>query len=113
MRHSPLSLGESDYGLLQNWQIGLELVVQNWINGRKQKRGKMPKNGRLILEAKADERFILYDSISGLTTIIKPFFRNNDNLAIAFEAPSQVRISREKQRTVEQRSVNNGDRKTD
>ena len=55
---------------------------------------------RLVLEAKPDERFMLYDSVSRLSTTIKVFYRNNGNLAIAFEAPDQVMISREKQRSV-------------
>jgi sRNA-binding carbon storage regulator CsrA len=59
------------------------------------------KKSRLVLEAKPDERFILSDSVSGLCTKIKVFYRNNGNLAIAFEAPKQVRIGREKQRSVE------------
>lgn len=68
----------------------------------------MSKKSRLILEAKPDERFILFDEVSGLSTRIKVFFRNNGNLAIAFEAPSAIRISRE-----QQRSVGNDNRKTD
>lgn len=58
------------------------------------------KQNRLVLEAKPDERFMLYDSISRLHTTIKVFYRNNGNLAIAFEAPQEVSISREKQRSV-------------
>ena len=58
------------------------------------------KRSRLILEAKLDERFMLFDSISGIRTTIKVFYRNNGNLAIAFEAPKEVRISREQQRSV-------------
>lgn len=61
----------------------------------------MSKRNRLVLEAKPDERFMLFDSISGLSTTIKVFFRGNGNLAIAFEAPKQVRISRERQRSAD------------
>lgn len=60
----------------------------------------MSKKNLLKLEAKPDERFLLYDSVSGLSTIIKPYYRNNGNLALAFEAPSEVRISRVKQRSM-------------
>ncbi len=67
----------------------------------------MAQKSRLVLEAKPDERFLLFDEVSGLSTTIKVFFRNNGNLAVAFEAPSQVRISRE-----QQRSVSNGNGKT-
>ena len=62
---------------------------------------KISKRNRLILEAKPDERFMLFDSVSGFHTTIKVFYRNNGNLAIAFEAPKAVRISREQQRSVE------------
>ena len=58
------------------------------------------KRNRLVLESKPEERFMLFDSISGLCTTIKVFYRNNGNLAIAFEAPKEVRISREQQRSV-------------
>ena len=58
------------------------------------------KRNRLVLESKPDERFMLYDSVSELHTTIKVFYRNNGNLAIAFEAPKQVKISREQQRSV-------------
>jgi sRNA-binding carbon storage regulator CsrA len=58
------------------------------------------RNSRLILEAKPNERFILFDSISGLSTKIKVFYRENGNLALAFEAPSEIRISREEQWSV-------------
>lgn len=68
----------------------------------------MRKKSRLVLEAKPDEKFMLFDAVSRLSTTIKVFYRNNGNLAIAFEAPSAVRISR-----VQQRSVSNGDGKTD
>jgi len=66
------------------------------------------KQGRLVLEAKPDERFVLFDVVSGLSTKIKLFYRENGNLAIAFEAPRQVRISREQQRSVER-----GNKRTD
>lgn len=68
----------------------------------------MAKQNRLVLEAKPDERFVLYDVVSGLTTNIKLFYRENGNLAIAFEAPKQVRISRERRR-----SVDSGNKRTD
>ncbi len=58
------------------------------------------EKSRLVLEAKPDEHFMLFDSVSGLNTTIKVFYRNNGNLAIAFEAPNQVRISRDQQRSV-------------
>lgn len=61
----------------------------------------MPKLSRLVLEAKPDERFILFDTVSGLTTKLKVFYRNNGNMALAFEAPAKVRISREQQRSVD------------
>ncbi len=61
--------------------------------------GKMRKN-RLVLQARPDEKFILFDEISGLTTVVKPFYRDNGNLMMTFEAPSTVRISRERQRSV-------------
>ena len=61
---------------------------------------KMPKISRLTLEAKPDERFVLFDMRSRTTTKLKVFYRDNGNLAIAFEAPAKVRISREQQRSV-------------
>jgi sRNA-binding carbon storage regulator CsrA len=67
---------------------------------RKRKYINKTKRSRLVLEAKVDERFMLYDCRSGLYTTIKVFYRNNGNLAIAFEAPKDVRISREQQRSV-------------
>ena len=67
----------------------------------------MNKQSRLVLEAKVDEKFMLFDEVSRLTTTVKVFYRGNGNLAVAFEAPRQVRISREKQR-----SVDGGDRRT-
>lgn len=60
----------------------------------------MGRQNRLILESKPNERFVLFDEASGLTTTLKIFYRDNGNLAVAFEAPGQVRISREKQRSV-------------
>jgi len=62
-------------------------------------------NKRLILEAKPEERFRLVDSVSGIVTTVKPFYRDNGNLAIAFEAPTEIRITRE------QGSVGHGKRK--
>lgn len=63
------------------------------------------ENKRLVLEAKPDERFIMFDSVSRITTNLKVFYRDNGRLAIAIEAPSAVRISRE-----QQRSAGNDDR---
>ncbi|MCJ7777763.1 MAG: carbon storage regulator [Sedimentisphaerales bacterium] len=61
----------------------------------------------LVLEAKPDEQFLLYDSVSRLSTTIKVFYRENGNLAIAFDAPATVRISRTRQR-----SAPNGNKRT-
>ncbi len=54
----------------------------------------------LILQAKPDEKFVLFDEVSKLVTTIKVFYRNNGGFSIAFDAPSQIRISRDKQRNV-------------
>jgi len=59
--------------------------------------------GKLVLECKPNETFVLYDELSGLTTCIKVTFRENGNLAVTFEAPKEVNIRREKK----QRSVKN------
>ena len=61
----------------------------------------------LVLEAKPDEQFLLYDGVSRLSTTIKVFYRENGNLAIAFDAPAMVRISR-----TQQRSAPNGNKRT-
>ena len=53
----------------------------------------------LVLEAKPDEQFLLYDSVSRLSTTIKVFYRDSGSLAIAFDAPASVRISRTQQRS--------------
>jgi len=58
------------------------------------------RRNRLVLEAKLEECFMLYDSVSRIHSTIKIFYRDNGNLAIAFEAPKEVRISREQQRSV-------------
>ncbi len=62
----------------------------------------------LVLQAKVDEKFVLFDTVSKLTTTIKVFYRDGGSLAIAFDAPRAVEISRERQR-----SVGSGNRKTD
>ena len=67
---------------------------------KKRKHLNKTKRNRLVLEAKLDERFMLFDCVSGIYTRIKVFYRNNGNLAIAFEAPKEVVISREQQRSV-------------
>ena len=77
------------------------------VMAKKRKHLNKTKRNRLVLEAKLDERFMLFDCVSGIYTRIKVFYRNNGNLAIAFEAPNRVRIQREKQW-----SVDRGDRKT-
>lgn len=59
----------------------------------------MAKQNRLVLEAKPDERFMLFDTVSRLSTTIKVFYRDSGSLAIAFEAPKEIRVSREKQRS--------------
>ena len=64
------------------------------------------RNRRLVLEAKPDEAFVLFDCRSRITTRVKAFYRDNGNLALAFEAPEAVVISREQQ----QWSARNGNR---
>jgi len=64
------------------------------------------RNKRLVLGAKPDERFELYDSVSGTKVIVKPFYRaGGGDLALMFEAPETIRISRQ-----ERRSAGNGKR---
>jgi len=64
------------------------------------------RNKRLVLGAKPDERFELYDSASGTKVIVKPFYRAGGDLALMFEAPETIRISRQ-----ERRSAENGKRR--
>ena len=52
---------------------------------------------RLVLECRPNEKFELFDKVSGLTTYIKVVFRESGNLGIIFEAPKEVRIGRVKQ----------------
>ncbi len=61
--------------------------------------------GKLVLNAKPDEEFVLYDEKSGLTTVIRPFYRDGGGLAVAFDAPSEVKISRQR------RSADSGDKR--
>lgn len=60
----------------------------------------MAKDGRLVLGARTDEIFVLFDTVSRITTRIRVFCRKNGSLAVVFEAPEQVNISREKQRNM-------------
>lgn len=62
---------------------------------------------RLVLEPKPDEEFVLYDDLSKATTNVKVFYRRNGNLAVAFEAPSQIQIIRKR------RSAERGNKETD
>ena len=67
----------------------------------------MNEKNRLVLAVKPNERFELRDEVSGLSVGIRVFYRQeNGDLAVAFEAPQRVRISRN-------RWSGNGDRETD
>ncbi|MBN2457297.1 MAG: carbon storage regulator [Sedimentisphaerales bacterium] len=51
----------------------------------------------LVLEPKPDEKIILFDTVSKTRIVIKAFRRSgNGNIELAFDAPEQVRISRER-----------------
>ena len=61
----------------------------------------------LLLEINEDEPIELLDTISGLSSIIKVFHReHNGELALAVDAPREVKINRKS------RSRNNGNRRT-
>jgi sRNA-binding carbon storage regulator CsrA len=68
---------------------------------QKHKKRRVYRTGKLVLATKANEKFVLFDMVSGISTTLKVFYRNNGNLAIAFTAPKQVRISREQQWSAE------------
>ena len=48
----------------------------------------------LILELNSDEPVEFIDTVSGLKTVVKVFFRANGRLALAVDAPSEVKINR-------------------
>ena len=50
----------------------------------------------LVLEPKVNQKIILKDSISGAVVNIKSFLRNNGNIALGFDAPRTVKITRER-----------------
>lgn len=58
----------------------------------------MRKPRRLILETVPDENIILFDMVSRTTTKLKVFYMGNGKLALAFESPGSIIISRERQR---------------
>ena len=62
----------------------------------------------LILEPKKDLKIILTDEQSGTEVVITTFRRTNGNVALAFDAPKSVRITREKK----QWSAENGNQRT-
>lgn len=54
-----------------------------------------PVMNALVLNTKKDEQFTLTDTVSGIVTKIKIFYRRNNSLAVRFEAEPQIKISRE------------------
>jgi sRNA-binding carbon storage regulator CsrA len=50
----------------------------------------------LIIEPKRNQKIKLQDSVSGTEIVVKTFLRENGNIALAFDAPKTVRITREK-----------------
>lgn len=50
----------------------------------------------LVLAAKTDEQIVLRDKVSGTQTAISFFRRGSGGLQVVFDAPSQVKISRER-----------------
>ncbi len=52
----------------------------------------------LVLEIKPYERFVLYDSVSGFSTRMKIALREGrrNRFVVLFDAPEEVKISREK-----------------
>lgn len=50
----------------------------------------------LVLEPKRNEKIKLTDSVSGTVVTIKSFIRANGNIALGFDAPKTVKITRER-----------------
>ena len=66
----------------------------------------------LVLEPKPNEQIVLFDAVSKARVIIQSFYRDRDgSLALAFDAPRQIRVTREPRN--EQRNARNGNAGTD
>lgn len=50
----------------------------------------------LVLEPKSNEKIKLTDEVSGAVVTIKSFIRDNSNIALGFDAPSTIKITRER-----------------
>lgn len=50
----------------------------------------------LFLEAKADERIVLFDMVSRARTAIRIYRRRNGNIGVEIDAPSEIDITRER-----------------
>ena len=50
----------------------------------------------LVLEPKDNQRIILKDAKFGAEVVIKTFRRANGNIALGFDAPRHIKITREK-----------------
>ena len=53
--------------------------------------------GGLVLDTKRNEMFQLRDAETGTITTIKIFYRDSGSLAVRFEAPKNILISRKKE----------------